>query len=84
MKMTVSIKNCARCGKNHEDLEFTKFTGRPVIDQHGNEWNWWAFCDNTNDPILLRVETGEQPKIEGEFVYDTAWAWKPDIGYPLP
>jgi hypothetical protein len=47
-----SIKNCARCGGNHEDLVFNKLR-RPT--QTPEKWSHWASCPKTKEPILLRV-----------------------------
>jgi hypothetical protein len=51
----VNVKRCARCGKDHDHIEFAKFD-EPVKDSDGTKWNYWATCLNTGDPILMRVE----------------------------
>lgn len=50
-----TIYNCARCGKDHEDLEFVRFQ-RPVEDRDGRTWEWWAHCPTNHDPILMHAE----------------------------
>jgi|GEM_PF-6754685 hypothetical protein len=54
------ITLCARCGGNHENLEFIEFSGNPISDSDGL-WNFWSICPVTSDPILLRIldEYGE-------------------------
>jgi hypothetical protein len=48
MKMrTVNIYGCARCGKRHKDMQFKELTG------HKAEYNYWAMCPVTKEPILL-------------------------------
>ena len=45
--VTVDVFNCARCGKDHKDLEFWKLT-RQLDMSH------WALCPETQEPILLQ------------------------------
>ena len=51
--MKVSIKCCARCEQDHDDLEFTELS-KPI-----DEWTFWAKCPTTGEPILLLIETEE-------------------------
>lgn len=46
-----NVKDCARCGQDHVDLEFKEFL-RPIIDGDGVVWSQWAICPNTLEPIL--------------------------------
>lgn len=48
--MTVTIWNCARCNKDHNDLDFV-----PLLNAT-DEWKWFAICPITEQPILLRKE----------------------------
>lgn len=59
-----SIKNCARCGQNHENIEIEEFE-RPVY-QYGNSllidslahtllYNYWGVCPENKQPILVKV-----------------------------
>lgn len=50
-----TIHNCARCGQNHEDLEFLLFEN-PIEDTDGTVWNYWSVCPTNNEPILLKVK----------------------------
>lgn len=47
------IKNCARCGGNHE-LEFTKLDGDPIETPEG-DYTHWAMCPATSQPILMML-----------------------------
>ena len=46
--MKTSVFNCARCGQDHQELEFTRLK-RPEA-----EWTHWAVCPNTGEPVLLK------------------------------
>lgn len=49
------IRDCARCGQDHEQLEFKSLT-RPV-EYHGESiYQLWALCPVSGEPILMRVE----------------------------
>jgi len=43
----IPLANCARCGRNHERVEFRKFLV-PCL-----AWTHWGFCPNTGEPVLL-------------------------------
>jgi len=45
--ITTSLKHCARCGGNHKELIFHKFT----IPAH--DYTHWCMCPKLNEPILL-------------------------------
>lgn len=47
--MIVDIKTCARCGLDHLQLEFKKFT-RPF-----REFTHFASCPSNLEPIILRI-----------------------------
>lgn len=59
------IRNCARCGGDHEDLKFKKFE-QPVSCRASDcsyEFGGWAVCPELEEPILVSVEeTGEHPR----------------------
>jgi len=58
--MKINVNSCARCGEDHEQIEFKKFV-RPVEDSDGTLWNWWGFCPRTLDPILMTIyETDDE------------------------
>lgn len=48
--MNVDVNRCARCGQDHEGLEFRLF------DRPCGEWTHWAMCPVTQEPILCRIE----------------------------
>lgn len=48
-KIVTSICNCARCGQNHENLIFYKFT-RP-----SGEYTHYAYCPTNGEPILMKI-----------------------------
>jgi hypothetical protein len=51
--MKTTVKSCVRCGEDHEDLEFSEFSGTPV-NVKGTIFTLWAICPTLNEPILLR------------------------------
>lgn len=57
--VTVDIYLCARCGANHEGVEFKRFMS-PMRDSDGAIWEWWGMCPLMNEPILLRHVQPEQ------------------------
>lgn len=48
------LHRCARCGTDHTSLVFNAFK-RPVVDDDGTVWHYWATCPITGDPVMLRV-----------------------------
>lgn len=44
-----SVKRCARCGKDHENITFAKLQN-PV-----RQCTHWALCPNVAEPILMRI-----------------------------
>lgn len=51
-KLTVNIRRCARCGYNHEGVEFKRFH-IPIMDGYDKQWHYWGTCPTNGDPILL-------------------------------
>ena len=49
---SITVKSCARCGKDHKDLKFVRFAQAQPDDRHTH----WAVCPNTLEPILLVIE----------------------------
>jgi hypothetical protein len=49
-KMIVTVRNCARCGNTHSDLEFS------LIENPEDEWKWTAPCPENGQVIYMRVE----------------------------
>lgn len=61
--MIVSIKNCARCGTDHIDLEFNKFINNPIeCDDH--VYTHWGKCPVSGDPILMYISQVSEPQPE--------------------
>ena len=48
----VTIRNCARCQRDHIDLHFYPLAGEPVEGIEGN-YTHWAVCPNKQQPVLL-------------------------------
>lgn len=49
-KLNVDVKNCPRCGEDHEDVEFDRFGDKPVAN-----FTHFGKCPTTDEPILIRV-----------------------------
>ena len=47
--ITTDVKNCARCGKDHKQLNFQKFTHCPPKYSH------YSFCPNNGEPIMMMI-----------------------------
>lgn len=49
------IHNCARCGGNHNDVQWKRLT-RPIVDNDvvvGRiEWTHWLPCPTNGEPVL--------------------------------
>jgi len=55
----VSVTGCARCGRDHEQLEFRRLFN-PVDDRE-----WWTSCPTNGEPLLLKAwAAGEEPKAD--------------------
>lgn len=55
-----SVKHCARCGQDHDSVEFQAFRGSAVEDEDGTRWEWWGTCPVTGDPILGKQDNPTQ------------------------
>ena len=51
-----TIEGCARCGKGHKDLVFSRLIGP------GDEYTHYATCPNTRQPVLLMFRDIEEAK----------------------
>lgn len=55
------IKNCPRCGKEHESVTFHKFKAPMRVDRGGRSkprvFTHWAICPTTQEPFLLIVKS---------------------------
>jgi hypothetical protein len=59
--VTTTVKKCARCHGNHQDLAFHKLTHPMVVDfeidgfEGKRTYHYWAMCPEKNEPILMEV-----------------------------
>lgn len=51
-RVTVDVKRCARCGKDHKQLSFTSLTS---LIRRGSRYTHWAPCPTNGEPILMIV-----------------------------
>jgi len=51
----ISIKHCARCNQDHDNLLYHKFAQPIQDDDSVLMWEYWATCPITGDPILIRT-----------------------------
>ena len=57
--MKVDVKSCARCGEDHDDLEFSEFTNPPRFAE--TTYTHYATCPTRfSEPILLAIV--EEPR----------------------
>jgi hypothetical protein len=56
--LVVNIVSCARCGKNHDNLSFSKMRNPSGKNTH------WTMCPNLNEPILLQIFNLETVSME--------------------
>lgn len=47
-ELIIDVDKCARCGKNHSNLKFTRIYN--LI-----RYTHWCMCPNVNQPILLEI-----------------------------
>jgi hypothetical protein len=57
-RMLLPVITCARCGSDHTAVLFRR------LQRHGEEFNFWANCPTTGEPIMMQV-TGSKHKQEG-------------------
>ena len=48
--MNVNIRHCARCGGDHDGLEFRSF------DLPAGKFTHWAPCPTNGEPVLMTVK----------------------------
>lgn len=48
-QLVVTVKHCARCGEDHENLIFS------LLANPQDEWKYWALCPDSHQPVLLKV-----------------------------
>lgn len=51
----VRVRACARCGRDHERIEFKAFKHAPIEASH------WATCPRTGEPLLMQFEREPAP-----------------------
>jgi hypothetical protein len=77
-RVVTDIRNCARCDGKHAALLFHKM--QRSFQVIGSEWQWWATCPTTGDPILLmddffpEVDRNAEPKPARDAQLDTGTA----------
>lgn len=55
--LVTDVSDCARCGKDHAELDFSRFTRNPQKDgDDGVEWTHWSMCPELQEPILLGIQ----------------------------
>lgn len=57
--MIVKVYSCARCTRDHSDIEFKPFHLNTISDPSG-DYTHWAACPISNEPVLLRVTPVEE------------------------
>lgn len=80
------LKNCARCGGTHAQIEMRPFSQNPP-DGYG----WWAICPTNGEPILVKVtqkrfgaspiETVRRQMVELEQLQKAAKTHNPRVSY---
>lgn len=55
----IDIKNCPRCGKNHEELILYNINGTPIFKEDLC-YDCWAICPKTESPILIGREKSQE------------------------
>lgn len=53
MSISVNLRSCARCGGDHNNLVFAKFTRSLEVD--GHDFTHWCMCPSVAQPILMEV-----------------------------
>ncbi len=49
-RVSVNVKNCARCGQNHDAQLFSRLSNPQ--DENG----WWAFCPERREPVMANLD----------------------------
>ena len=60
--MKVDVQRCARCGEDHQAMEFNRFD--TPLDE---EWTHWALCPVRHEPVVLKIvdtEDSAEPLVE--------------------
>ena len=60
MASEIPVKNCARCGGDHEKVTFQKFNFPPPDCTH------WGMCPGTGEPILMLITVTDGDEEGGE------------------
>lgn len=50
-----NVQSCARCGKDHERLEFKPFFNSDIVVGNYECFTHWALCPTYGEPILMRI-----------------------------
>jgi hypothetical protein len=65
-RIAVNVKECARCGCDHEKQVFTKLM-RP-----SDGWTYFSVCPKTSQPIMLMIADGDVTVTASEKLYTLA------------
>jgi hypothetical protein len=49
--IVIKIENCARCGENHDQVGFFKFTRELEVEYY--RFTHYGFCPKVHEPILM-------------------------------
>lgn len=53
-KFYMDIENCVRCGENHKNVKFLKFTRPHHEDETNTTTTHYAYCPSNGEPIQLK------------------------------
>lgn len=65
--LQVNVRDCARCGGEHQKLEFRRLSRAVSIQEsfafgQWQDFEFWATCRTTGEPLLANISQG---KLEG-------------------
>lgn len=75
--LTIDVNRCARCGHDHQQLAFKKFSRRPYLGPLGDVLEYWAPCPATGEPILMNV--GRTPTDSRMYLVTTHFSDEPAL-----
>lgn len=52
--MSINVKDCPRCHKEHEHMYFNPFLNPPL------QYQFYGTCVNTNQPVLVRFRNSDE------------------------
>lgn len=60
--MEVDINNCARCGLDHDNLEFEELEHSCPSDDEA--YTHWAGCPTNGQPVMLEIVETDSDEVE--------------------